>query len=74
MATITIESYKSFEYFSVSKVVERFPTGEVKRTIYTGKFIKTADVDLLPEDHIICTISTKLTKNPTIEMEMFPIG
>lgn len=42
---VTVKKFNLHRYVEVHKVVSRFPTGEVKKTTSTGKYILSEQID-----------------------------
>lgn len=41
MSTIKVKCYDLFKYREVRRITKRFPTGQIKDTVSTGKYIST---------------------------------
>lgn len=67
-----IQSYDSFLYRSVWKILE-IKDGCIFRTENTNLFIRAEDVSRLPSNYTVSSISTKLTKLGSFNIEMFPL-
>lgn len=67
---ITIPSYKSYQYKEVWKITE-WKDGYIYKTEKTGKYIKTKRY-LNPHKYILASLSTDLTNQETIELDVEP--
>lgn len=66
-----LETFKSFMYREVWEVLSYYPTGETKKTRFTGKYIHRDDIPNLPPNYIPVSMSTESIEPDVIDIELF---
>jgi len=72
MRQVTFPSYMGFKYRAVHKVTE-WKDGCIYKTKQVG-FLYTTDfkdiIHLIPSDYVLCSLSTSLTSQPKITLDL----